>query len=320
VRPGDNECRLSKINAFVVPGRGGVTFGDLPLEHVRTDDIEAFRDARKAQSLSAYTVNHDLKLLRKMLNWGIRRGFIEKTPFKIGTEPAITLDREIPRDRRFHDEADEEKLLEAANPHLRGLITALLDTACRPGELLSLQWQDVNLDRRELTIRAQKEKTRRERIVPISARLLAILQIRGHDPAGRELPPTAYVFGDPIGRRLKSVRTAWNNAIAGLPSLQGFQLRDLRHEAGSRFDEAGVPINYVSKILGHTNLSTTTRYLNIQRRGLHLAMAKLEESRREASLRSVSAVKRVGTRWTNVGQQRQPCTSRWDRPRRCPFQ
>ena len=37
---------------------------------------------------------------------------------------------------------------------------------------------------------------------------------------------------------------------------------DLRHEAGSRFDEAGVPISYTSKILGHTNLNTTSRYLN----------------------------------------------------------
>jgi hypothetical protein len=38
-----------------------------------------------------------------------------------------------------------------------------------------------------------------------------------------------------------------------------------------------VPTNYVSKILGHTNLTTTSRYLNINVRGLHTAMAKLEE-------------------------------------------
>jgi hypothetical protein len=56
--------------------------------------------------------------------------------------------------------------------------------------------------------------------------------------------------------------------------LVGLQLRDLRHEAGSRFDEAGVPISYTSKILGHSN--TTSRYLNIHRRGLQDAMQKLE--------------------------------------------
>lgn len=68
---------------------------------------------------------------------------------------------------------------------------------------------------------------------------------------------------------------AWNNAVEKA-GLSGLQLRDLRHEAGSRFDEAGIAINYVSKLLGHTNLTTTTRYLNIQRRELHRAMEKLE--------------------------------------------
>ena len=43
-----------------------------------------------------------------------------------------------------------------------------------------------------------------------------------------------------------------------------------------------IPLWAVSKILGHASLTTTTRYLNIQRRGLHLAMEKLEESQRLA--------------------------------------
>jgi integrase len=154
----------------------------------------------------------------------------------------------------------------------------MLDTACRPGEILSLQWRDVSLDRRELTIRAEKEKTRRERIIPISTRLMAMLEMRRADPAGCELPPEAYVFGDALGRRVKSVQGAWTTARKAA-NLGDFQLRDLRHEAASRFDEAGVPIVYLSSLLGHSNLSTTSRYLNIHRRGLHLAMQKLEESR-----------------------------------------
>lgn len=58
--------------------------------------------------------------------------------------------------------------------------------------------------------------------------------------------------------------------------MRGLQLRDLWHEAGSRFDEAGVPTNYVSKLLGYTDLTTTSRYLNIHWRGLQLTMQKLE--------------------------------------------
>ena len=61
--------------------------------------------------------------------------------------------------------------------------------------------------------------------------------------------------------------------------LKDFQLRDLRHEAGSRFEEAGVLLNYVSNLLGHTNLTTTSRYLNILKRELHRVMQRFEETR-----------------------------------------
>ena len=278
VRPKDNDYRIEKVNAFVLPEQPPVSFGDKPLSAITTDDIEAFRAARKAEGLSTVTVNHDLKLLRKMFNWAIRKGYLDHTPFKVGPVNAISLEREIPRDWRFGSEDDEEKLLDAANPHLRAVLIALLDTAARLGEILSLQWKDVNLNRRELAIRAEKSKTRTGRIVPISGRLLATLEMRKLDPAGEPLPSEAYVFGDAIGRRVKSVRTAWENACERA-GLSGLQLRDLRHEAGSRFEEAGVPVTLVSKILGHTNLTTTSRYLNIHLRGLHGAMEKLEAHR-----------------------------------------
>jgi hypothetical protein len=76
----------------------------------------------------------------------------------------------------------------------------------------------------------------------------------------------------------ESVHRAWTSA-ANAAGLSGGQLRDLRHEAGSRFEEAGVPISNVSKLLGHTNLITTSRYLNIHRTAMHSAIAKLEEHR-----------------------------------------
>ena len=277
----DNKHRLRKICNFQLPGAAPpTTFGQKLLTSITTDDVEAYRDHRKTQGLSPVTVNHDLRLLRKMFNWGIRKGHLERTPFKIGTEPAIRLEREIPRHRRFEGDDDEQKLLAAANPHLRAVIIAMLDTACRPGEILNVRVRDVSLTRRELTIRAVTEKTRRERVQPISKRLLAVLELRLLDPAGRPLPPDAYVFGNPLGRRVKSVQAAWSNTCAAI-GLEGFQLRDLRHEAGSRFDEAGIPINYVSKLLGHTNLTTTSRYLNINRRELHRVMHRYEESRAE---------------------------------------
>jgi integrase len=157
----------------------------------------------------------------------------------------------------------------------------MLETCCRPGEILSLQSQDVNLETRELTIRAEKAKTRRARRLPISSRLLAVLEMRRCDPSGKPFPLDAYVFGNRLGKRATSTRTAWENAREAA-GLTGFQLRDLRHEAASRFEEAGVLTTDVSKFLGHRNLSTTTGYLNTTSRRLRLALMRVEQARTQS--------------------------------------
>src|SRR5450759_2956174 len=254
----DNAYRLGRLSKFVLPGSvPPITFGQTDERAITTNDIDAFRDFRKAAGLSSTTINHDLRLLRKMFNWGIRSSVLARTPFKIGTEAAISLEREVPRNKRLEGDDDEARLLAAANDHLRALVIAILDTACRPGELLSLQWRDVSLRRREIRVRAEKEKTRRERIIPISSRLMAVLEMRRLDPSGQSFGPDAYVFGNKVGEHVKSVHTAWINACASA-GLKNFQLRDLRHEAGSRFDEAGMPIIYVSNMLGPVSYTHLT--------------------------------------------------------------
>ena len=288
VRPRDNDSRLKMIRAFVLPGTDPpMTFGEKPVADITTGDIEAYRHHRREQKRSAVTINHDLKLLRKMFAWGIRERLLTATPFKVGGESVIRLDPESPREERLTSEEAERKLFEAASPHLRGVLTAMLETCCRPGEILSLQWQDVDLETRELTIRAEKAKTRRARRLPISSRLLAVLKMRRLDPSGKPFPPDAYVFGDRLGKRATSIRTAWENA-RDAAGLQGFQLRDLRHEAASRFEEAGVLTTDVSKFLGHRNLSTTTRYLNTTSRRLRLALLRVEEARARAQSESLA--------------------------------
>ncbi len=179
----------------------------------------------------------------------------------------------------------------------------MLETACRPGELLSLQWGDVNLDRGELTIRAPKSKTRTERILPISARLRAVLEMRQHDPAGEPFGQEAYVFGDEVGRQSTSVRKEWER-VRVKAGLADFHLADLRHEAASRFEEFGVPTLYVSQFLGHANLTTTTRYLNSTRRGLHWAMQRFEAAREEQAKEAEAAKKKAERRKKRAGQQK----------------
>lgn len=90
---------------------------------------------------------------------------------------------------------------------------------------------------------------------------MAVLKMIEHDPAGHPHKPTAFVFGDKIGRQVKDPKKAWLKCCreAGIVNLH---FHDLRHEAGSRMLEAGWPLHHVQAILGHANAKTTGTYLN----------------------------------------------------------
>ena len=112
------------------------------------------------------------------------------TPFKVGTVAAVKLVREEARTRRLQP-GEEERLLAATKGGLRDIIVAGLETGCRLGELLSLQWEQV---RGELFLPAGKTKAKKLRRVPISTALRSVLDARRHDPAGEPLPPQGFVF------------------------------------------------------------------------------------------------------------------------------
>ena len=111
--------------------------------------------------------------------------------------------------------------------------------------------------------------------MPFSQRLHAMLEMRRHDPDGEVHGPDAYVFGNALGERVKSIKTAWRLTCARA-QITGLHFHDLRREAASRLLEGDVPEHYVQEVLGHANLSTTSRYLATTRKGLHQAMQRYE--------------------------------------------
>jgi integrase len=87
-----------------------------------------------------------------------------------------------------------------------------------------------------------------------------VLEMRRTDPRGEEHPPEAYVFGNDVGEQVKSIRTAWENALERA-SIGGLHFHDLRRENGSLLYEAGATLAEVRDHLGHSNVATTDRYL-----------------------------------------------------------
>ncbi len=130
-------------------------------------------------------------------------------------------------------------------------------------------------------------------------RVRAVLEMRRHDREGREYPGSAFVFGDETGLRIKSVKTAWENARL---KAHGYEVKreknarltpqcrrqlaeinlhfhDLRREAGSRLLDAGVPLSVIQAFLDYANISTSSRYLRVTQHGLHVALKHYEETR-----------------------------------------
>jgi integrase len=241
-------------------------FGEWRAAAVTREMIEAFQQQRPR-----IAGNRDLALLRAAFNWAVLKGHIPATPFKVGTVTAVKLAREEARTRRLQP-GEEERLLENANG-LRALVVAALETGCRLGELLSLQWDQV---RGDLFLPAGKTKAKKPRRVPISTVLRAILDARRADPAGDPLPPSAYVFGDDVGRRRRSVKTAWR-LTCERAKITDLHFHDLRREAGSRWMDAGVPLATIQRWLGHHNISQTSTYLAASGGGDADAMRAFEE-------------------------------------------
>jgi integrase len=239
----------------VATPEGGLrAFGDWHASSVTLDALKAFRATRRHVA-----GNRDLQLLRAMFNWAVLQGLVARSPFRVGDVPAIRLTPAPARTRRLQP-GEAERLLAAAG-RLQDIITAALETGCRRGELLSLQWHQVRFKpRAEIFLPATKTKTKRDRRVPISSVLQRVLVKRRKDPAGQQLPDEAYVFGDELGRRRESIKTAWG-ATCRRAKLTDLHFHDLRREAGSRWMDAGIPLGTIQRWLGHANVSQTSTYL-----------------------------------------------------------
>jgi integrase len=298
----------------------GRRLGEWPLASITEDELESFHAAQRVAGRAGSTLNHLVQVLKASFRWAARKGYLARSP--ISDESSLKRVKHAQRTRRLT--ADEEsKLLAAAAALTRGagvrvsgLVIGALETGCRRGELLALRWSDVNLETQELVVRGEHAKDGDVRAVPISRRLLAILEMAKLDPSGREYPPTAHVFGA-LGEPVASIKKAWETCVlrthgheptwtktgalssesrAALAAID-LKFHDLRHEAGSRWLEGGMPLHHVKEILGHANISQTDTYLNAGRVALQESMKRFDVSRGK------SVAKTPSTEQRPVGQE-----------------
>lgn len=211
------------------------------LTPITTDEAEALRFDH-----SPANANRALRTLRRMLGkaaeWGV-----------IAVAPKIKLEKEEGRSAIIDAEA-EAKLLAVAKQPLRDILIIVLDTGMRPGEVFPMRWEDILWDRKTIFIpRGKTPRSRRH--LPISERVLAILQPRHNDQ--RE----GWVFpSDSKSGHVTTVAKAFEEAREAAGLSKEIKLYSARHTFATNLMGATGNLPLVMRALGHTNAQTAMIY------------------------------------------------------------
>jgi integrase len=279
---------INRLRAMPLPAAHGttITLGEKTLDAVTGADLDALRRDWTLETTAAQGgrtgPNRALKRLRHFFNWAIEKAYTDRSPFKRGHVNTVHFSQEPGRTRRLEGDEEARLLKHATTPLLKALITAGLETGCRIGELLLLRWADVKWDQQALLLPAAITKTREARDVPLTQNLRALLDMRRHAPDGREHAADRFVFGNEVGEPVKywRVREAWKDTCAAA-EITGLHFHDLRRELASTLRESGAPDHIVADVLGHANISTTSRYLKASRAGLTSYVQRFEQHRKQ---------------------------------------
>ena len=148
-------------------------------------------------------------------------------------------------------------------------IRLLMLTGCRRNEILTLRWEDVDLDAGELHLRDAKTGPRAVPLSPSAAKILADLPRVAGGP---------WVFpGKKPGDHLSSIDARWYR-LRARAGLEDVRLHDLRNAFASRALALGESLPMIGKLLGHTQVETTARYAHLARDSMQASAARVAAS------------------------------------------
>jgi integrase/recombinase XerD len=233
------------------------TSGKTCLEEITKRDIEAFIEHEQDRHLMLSTVRTKLHCVNAFLGYAIDTGVVraEVLARRIRLKKPETLPRAMDPDdvRQFLSTID--------NPRDRAMILVLLRTGMRIGELLNTKMNDLHLRDRKIDI-YEGEKNRQGRVVYLSDDAMDALKVWLKI---RDVHPMFLFYAQ--GRKSMAYSTArfifeQYIAKAGL-AHKGYSLHALRHTFASELLNAGMRIECLQPLMGHTSLDVTRRYARL---------------------------------------------------------
>ncbi len=241
-------------------------WGKKRMNEFTTQDLISFQNALHQSGLKPGTVNRYMALVKYIFNLAERWEVIDKAP----TRNAKPLENNA-RKERFLTEEEMLRLLQTlkqcSSPVVPDVIEFLMLTGARRNEAMGMRWEELDADKGTWTIPAERNKSKRVKVLPLSQQALDLLERRRN---GSE-----YVFPNPdTGRPLVHIFSSWDRIrkLAGLPDVR---IHDLRHSYASLLVNRGESLYVVQKLLGHSQLSTTQRYAHLTGDTLRQATEKV---------------------------------------------
>lgn len=248
------------------------TLGQHLLTKLEPRHVQAMMNGMVERGLAPRTVQYARAILRKALNQALKWGYVARNVATLVDPPKVKRHEITPLDAshagRFLDAARDDRL--------RALFTVGVALGLRQGELLGLRWEDVDFATGTLTVRKQLQRIdgkpqlvdlkteRSRRTLPLPA--VTASALRAHRArqsqerllAGSRWQDWGLVFastiGTPLDPRNLTDRYKALLAQAGLPNIR---FHDMRHSCASLLIAQGVPLEIVSRILGHSQISLT---------------------------------------------------------------
>lgn len=241
----------SRVLGFWRERFGGVALRAFGAAHVMDARAVLLEKGRKPA-----TVNRYLSWMRRAWNWGRKSSLVDPAQ---AWPPELMLAENNKRQRFLTDDelAVLLKQARALYPVMRVAIVVSLATGIRQGELLRLEWRDVDFAGKALTIRESKTDTPRSVYLPDAA-ATALKPLRKGKVVGRA------VFLDEAGQALtrEDLIYRWER-IRKAAGLEDFRWHDLRHSCASWLAQHGASLLEIGQVLGHKTPLTTARYAHL---------------------------------------------------------
>ncbi|MCK4870901.1 MAG: tyrosine-type recombinase/integrase [Gammaproteobacteria bacterium] len=230
--------------------------GNKSLDTIHMGVMQPYIEARRKDGIKTRTINHGLKIVRRILNLAANEWLDEHGLSWLHHAPKIKLLPEPDLRKPYPLNWVEQKRFFAELPlHLRQMALFAVNTGCRDAEICNLRWEweeeVLELGISVFIIPSEMVKNRSDRLVVLNKEARAVIEkTRGQHPV--------YVFtfrGRPIKRILNS---GWKKAreVTGI----NVRVHDLKHTFGRRLRSAGVSFEDRQDLLGHRSSSITTHY------------------------------------------------------------